>query len=227
DFQAKCLGKMRDVSTNDGKTVLLVSHNMASIKSLCQRGILLHNGLIEKEGFVLDIVDHYLNSGEKPTMLEAIPDDIHMYASGILYFRSIIVKSIHTDNLNAIPFESPIAIEFEIEVNQLLQNFFFDIKLVSREGVELSISQSNWSSIKHVSLEKGKYRFNAEIENQLQPGFYYITLGAHLSNGATIAYLENIISFEVLYISYESDFDYNQNWKHGYFRPTTKWRQLT
>ena len=227
DFQAKCLGKMRDVSTNDGKTVLLVSHNMASIKSLCQRGILLHNGLIEKEGFVLDIVDHYLNSGEKPTMLEAIPDDIHMYAYSILYFRSIIVKSIHTDNLNAIPFESPIAIEFEIEVNQLLQNFFFDIKLVSREGVELSISQSNWSSIKHVSLEKGKYRFNAEIENQLQPGFYYITLGAHLSNGATIAYLENIISFEVLYISYESDFDYNQNWKHGYFRPTTKWRQLT
>ncbi len=227
DFQAKCLGKMRDVSTKDGRTVLFVSHNMASVKSLCKRGILMQNGLIEKEGSVPDVVDHYLNSGEKPTMLESIPDAMHMYASGTLYFRSIVVKSIHTDNLNAIPFDSPIAIEFDLEVNQLIQDFFFDIKLVSREGVELSISQSNWNALKYGSLEKGKYRFNAEIENQLQPGFYYITIGAHLSNGATIAYLENIISFEVLNISYESEFDYNQNWKHGYFRPTTKWRQLS
>jgi len=227
DFQAKCLGKMRDVSTKDGRTVLFVSHNMASVKALCQRGILMQNGLIEKDGSVPDVVEHYLNSGEKPTRMDTIPDEIHLYASGSLYFRSIIVKSIHTDNLNAIPFESPIAIEFDVEVNQPVQGFFFDIKLVSREGVELSVSQSNWSPEKNVFLEKGKYRFNAEIENQLQPGFYYITIGAHLSNGATIAYLENIISFEVLNISYESDFDYNQNWKHGYFRPATKWKQLT
>lgn len=226
DFQAKCLGKMRDVSTKDGRTVLFVSHNMASVKSLCQKGILMQNGLIEKDGLVQDVVDYYLNSGEKPTMLEAIPDEAHMYAAGNLYFRSIVVKSIHTVNLNAIPFDSPIAIEFDIDVNEKVENFFFDVKLVSREGVELSISQSNWSDIKLFTLEKGKYKFIAEIENQLQPGFYYITIGAHLSNGATIAYLENIISFEVLNISYESDFDYTQNWKHCYFRPTTKWRQL-
>lgn len=226
DFQAKCLGKMRDVSTKDGRTVLFVSHNMASVKLLCQKGILMQNGLIEKDGSVQDVVDYYLNSGEKPTMIEAIPDEVHMYAAGNLYFRSIVVKSIHTDNLNAIPFDSPIAIEFDIDVNEYVENFFFDIKIVSREGVELSISQSNWSDLKLFTLDKGKYKFIAEIDNQLQSGFYYITIGAHLSNGATIAYLENIISFEVLSISYESDFDYTQNWKHGYFRPTTKWRQL-
>ena len=226
DFQAKCIGKMRDVSTKDGRTVLFVSHNMASVKSLCQRGILMRNGLIERDGTVQDVVDYYLNSGEKPTLIEAISDGMHIYASGYFYFRSLVIKSIHTDNLNAIPFNSPIAVDFDVELNQKVENFFFDIKLVSREGVELSISQSNWSESKFITLEKGVYKFNAQIDNQLQPGFYYLTIGAHLLNGTTVAYLENIISFEVLSISYESEFDYTQNWKHGYFRPTTKWRQI-
>jgi lipopolysaccharide transport system ATP-binding protein len=226
DFQAKCLGKMKNVSTREGRTVLFVSHNMASVKSLCQRGILMQNGQIAIEGEVLDVVDHYLNSGEKPKRIDEIPDSVHLYAAGNLFFRSILVKSIHTNNLNAIPFGSPISIEFDIEIKNLVKDFFIDIKLVSREGFELSVSQSNWSDLNYFTLKPGYFKFNAEIENQLQPGYYYLTIGAHLSNGATIAYLENIISLEVLNISYESEFDYNQNWKHGYFRPTTKWEQL-
>ena len=41
EFQKKCIGKMKDVSTNEGRTVLFVSHNLGVIKQLCQRGILL------------------------------------------------------------------------------------------------------------------------------------------------------------------------------------------
>jgi lipopolysaccharide transport system ATP-binding protein len=226
EFQTKCLGKMKDVSTNDGRTILFVSHNMAAVKALCKEGILLQHGQIVKGGNVPDVVDYYLNSGDKPISLENIPDSMNLYSLGNLFFRSIAIKSIHTENLNAIPFSSPILIEFDVEIKELTNDFFFDIKLVSREGVELSISQSNWSDFKYFSLPSGKYKFNAEIENQLQPGYYYITIGAHFANGETIAYLENIITFEVLNISYENNFDYNQNWKNGYFRPTTKWKQL-
>jgi lipopolysaccharide transport system ATP-binding protein len=44
EFQAKCLGKMGEVSKGDGRTILFVSHNMASIKSLCNKGLLLNHG---------------------------------------------------------------------------------------------------------------------------------------------------------------------------------------
>src|SRR5690606_18640437 len=44
EFQKKAIGKMQDLSTGEGRTVLFVSHNMASVKSLCTRGILLENG---------------------------------------------------------------------------------------------------------------------------------------------------------------------------------------
>lgn len=226
DFQSKCLGKMKDLSTREGRTVLFVSHNMASVKSLCKRGILMQNGLIVKEGDIKDVVDHYLNSGERPTMLENIPDAMHTYTSGDVFIRAITIRSIHTDNLNAIPLESPIAIDFNVELINDVSNFFFDIKIISREGVELSLSQSNWGELEFLSLKADNYKFQSVITNELQPGFYYLTIGVHLKDGTTIDYLENILSFEVLNISYDNSMDYTQNWKHGYFRPKTAWKQL-
>src|SRR5215469_6573644 len=60
-FQKKCLGKMEDVS-KQGRTVLLVSHNLATIKHLCQRGIVLRRGKLAFDGIVKDAIDFYANS---------------------------------------------------------------------------------------------------------------------------------------------------------------------
>ena len=64
EFQKKAIGKMQDVSKGEGRTVLFVSHNMASIRQLCKSGILLNNGTIETSGNINDVVTHYL-SGQK------------------------------------------------------------------------------------------------------------------------------------------------------------------
>jgi lipopolysaccharide transport system ATP-binding protein len=60
EFQKKAIGKMQDVSTNDGRTVLFVSHNMASIQTLCTKAVVLKNGKLLKEGGVNKIIDYYL-----------------------------------------------------------------------------------------------------------------------------------------------------------------------
>jgi lipopolysaccharide transport system ATP-binding protein len=60
EFQKKAIGKMQDVSSTEGRTVLFVSHNMASIQQLCRHGILLKNGMVEKMGDVGEVVDYYL-----------------------------------------------------------------------------------------------------------------------------------------------------------------------
>ncbi len=66
DFQKKCLGKMSDVSQGEGRTVLFVSHNMAAVKSLCAKAIVLENGLIKKMDLVENAVAYYL-SGDSET----------------------------------------------------------------------------------------------------------------------------------------------------------------
>lgn len=60
EFQKKAIGKMQDVSRGEGRTVLFVSHNMASVRQLCLNGILLENGIIKSIGDVNTIVDKYL-----------------------------------------------------------------------------------------------------------------------------------------------------------------------
>lgn len=60
EFQKKAIGKMQDVSRGEGRTVLFVSHNMASIKTLCKHGILLEKGMVKAMGDVNSIVDLYL-----------------------------------------------------------------------------------------------------------------------------------------------------------------------
>ena len=63
EFQKKAIGKMKDVSQGQGRTVLFVSHNMASVKQLCTRGVLLENGALKYMGGIKDTVDYYIGEG--------------------------------------------------------------------------------------------------------------------------------------------------------------------
>ena len=63
EFQKKAIGKMQDVSKGEGRTVLFVSHNMASVKSLCKSGILLENGQVKYIGDINAAVEHYIGDG--------------------------------------------------------------------------------------------------------------------------------------------------------------------
>lgn len=62
EFQKKAIGKMQDVSQGKGRTVLFVSHNMASVRKLCSKGVLLDNGSISYSGIISDVIDKYMMS---------------------------------------------------------------------------------------------------------------------------------------------------------------------
>lgn len=65
EFQKKCLGKMGDVSKGEGRTVLFVSHNMASVKNLCDKGIFLDKGLIQSVGAIDHIIGNYYETNSQ------------------------------------------------------------------------------------------------------------------------------------------------------------------
>ena len=64
EFQKKAIGKMQDISKGEGRTVLFVSHNMAAVKNLCTKGILLENGMIKTYGEIRYVLDEYQNTNE-------------------------------------------------------------------------------------------------------------------------------------------------------------------
>ncbi|MBX2852045.1 MAG: ABC transporter ATP-binding protein, partial [Phycisphaeraceae bacterium] len=67
DFQRKCLGKMDEVS-KQGRTVLFVSHNMATIARLCERSIMLKQGQLVLDGATGDVINEYLAEGARDSV---------------------------------------------------------------------------------------------------------------------------------------------------------------
>jgi lipopolysaccharide transport system ATP-binding protein len=63
EFQKKCLGKMEDVSAKDGRTVILVSHQMPAIQNLCTRCILMDRGRLVMQGPTDEVVNKYMTKG--------------------------------------------------------------------------------------------------------------------------------------------------------------------
>lgn len=64
NFQQKCLSKMQEVSAEQGRTVLFVSHNLALIQNFCSRSILLQNGTLKMDGKVSDVIEQYKVASE-------------------------------------------------------------------------------------------------------------------------------------------------------------------
>ena len=65
EFQKKAIGKMKDVSQGQGRTVLFVSHNMGAIKNLCTRGVLLDKGRMTFDGKIEDTISRYIGLSEE------------------------------------------------------------------------------------------------------------------------------------------------------------------
>lgn len=85
EFQKKAIGKMQDVSKGQGRTVLFVSHNMAAVRSLCTRGIMLKNGIVDFMGGIPDTLDYYLKTDDGVEK-DKIIDNIQWVKQGLNIF---------------------------------------------------------------------------------------------------------------------------------------------
>ena len=89
EFQKKAIGKMQEVSKGEGRTVLFVSHNMTSVRHLCNHGILLENGTIKVTGMVNDVVDKYTESIFEDSLLPIEHMPRQQRFTDVLHFTGI------------------------------------------------------------------------------------------------------------------------------------------
>jgi lipopolysaccharide transport system ATP-binding protein len=103
-FQQKCLGKIGEVSRQEGRTVLFVSHNMGSIASLCGTAMLLQNGLIKEAGPASRVIQSYSGHGTEVTMAEFAPSGNAPSIVGVAVDEDALRRG---DFLASIEFDSP------------------------------------------------------------------------------------------------------------------------
>ena len=165
-FQRKCLGKMQQVSQNDGRTVLFVSHNMAAVESLCTRAILLENGEIATVGGVKDVCTQYFcrMSTQTNQAVSLSGDEFDI--------QSVDVQANGTDILRT--FDPAV-----VSVNFTPKRDCCAAALIQVEDASgatiLGINSSDFCD--GTVAEHGKYRWEFAVRNlPLLPGEYYLRL---------------------------------------------------
>lgn len=170
EFQKKCIGKMNDVSKNEGRTVLFVSHNMASVMELCDRALLMQNGTVHSTGRVSDIIPAYLNAFKA----EEITKDLHTIktrnGNGKIIFHHIEMLD---ENDKPIEFalsgqQVKFRISCEVKDPDFNGKLHLSMKFVDENDVALFHLSNSVSSGQEYDVEKRKHLFNMDcIINKL------------------------------------------------------------
>lgn len=216
-FQKKCLGKMNDVSEKEGRTVLFVSHNLAALKSLCNRAILLKSGCLVTYGETHEVVSHYLESDNDSKFLERSWDDIeNAPGNDKVRLHQIRVIPDLDDSEDEITVRTPLRIEFEYWNYLAGAHLNLSLHVYTLEGtcVFNSISMS-------IPCPSGLIRGVCYIPgNFFNDGSYQITM-LIVQDTSTILYTcANLLSFTVHDV--EREFNWYGKWQ-GVVRPNLNW----
>ena len=134
EFQKKAIGKMQDISKEGGRTVLFVSHNMAAVKSLCNRAIILENGEVSCDGDVNEAIENYLKIDEKSLTL-SFNDREDREGKGNLKISDIQILDNNREKIKVL--KTGQAIIFKISLKSKLFDKFEKCRLsisISKEG---------------------------------------------------------------------------------------------
>ncbi len=197
EFQKKAIGKMQDISKEGGRTVLFVSHNMAAVKSLCTRGIVLENGKVVFEGGIEESVDYYTD------IFSQSFNDLPLHKN---YFNKIEIISFGIEVNNDLVNSGAIILlgeKIKIKLSLLVKDYINDL------SIAFDIIDKNGELISHITNEDdGFYTFklkagdfkNVEIETSellFIPSFYSINLWIGMGQTESLYEIKNFFSFTI------------------------------
>jgi lipopolysaccharide transport system ATP-binding protein len=199
-FQKKCLGKIENIS-KEGRTILFVSHNMAAIKALCQRGVLLDSGSLIMDGDIEKTLDRYNQT--------SIENKSTCYQSSITsnspYFQKIRVYQ-HNKNSNPFYIDEPIYIDCDIETANI-ENLVVSLVIRNSLGIWVHHSSDEFSS------RNGSNRKCKLPPHALSSGNYSVDLYLGVRNYDLYEKIEDAISFAVVFSDMTHIHTSAQDWK--------------
>lgn len=196
EFQKKCLGKMEEVSKNDGRTILFVSHNLDSLRKFCSTSILLDSGKIIERGNTEKII-HLYASKHLETKSEMVWEKgVESYNKEVILHKTYL----HDDTAsNRSRFDTTEKVGISMEYEVLKEEVFFThgINVFNQENVNI-FNSHDVSSNGNQKRKKGSYKSTVWIPGNLLPeGIFSISVAIFLPNPVDILIHEHaVLSFE-------------------------------
>jgi lipopolysaccharide transport system ATP-binding protein len=181
DFQRKCIGKMEEISKQAGRTIIFVSHNMAAVKQLCTKGIVLQEGRTKYFGPINDALNIYTGTFlESVNRVEKAIFDLRLHPNkiskeqGLMHARMYVNEELSEDFIPG----NNIKIKLDYFLNAPLQDPEIGI-VIKDENYNPLIGLNNKHLGKSIALKtgkKGEAWINIPEFNIYTPGRYFVDL---------------------------------------------------
>jgi lipopolysaccharide transport system ATP-binding protein len=201
-FQKKCLGKMEQVR-QEGRTVLFVSHNMAPMKSLCSRGILIEKGGLVLDGDIDTVVDRYLGQDAHRLRTGVITDDAprHGRVTGEARLRSVRLMDLDGNDVSQLYFGQPFQVTLTLDVLKAIPEGVIEVSISTSDGTHVAAATTIDQGENLVHLDRGHHEINVVLDPKLLPRDYTIDLAVHHRKGVTADFVQRTLDFTVVRVA--------------------------
>jgi lipopolysaccharide transport system ATP-binding protein len=212
EFQKKAIGKMQDISSQGGRTVLFVSHDMAAIQSLCSRVLVLENGKTLDEGKTENMIFKYLSFKDfkfKNPVFKNLDCKIKNYLK-IVKCSLSNCNGIYTNSFNA---NEKIFLKFETKNKGFLKIKYSALWIIVNEIGENLVAGSS-GLMQNLFFNENTKEISCSINPiGLVPGKYKIRILLHFPKQKPFDDWVDAINFEILYHDINNTgYNYSKNW---------------
>ena len=212
-FQKKCLDKMRDAAKKEGRTVLYVSHNMNTIRQLCDRCIVLDKGKIVFDGEVEAAINMYMNTAKSL----AIINDCSGERTGIPADRQIHIDTVTLQNTDFPVYQSGdvVCVKVDYTCKQNVSNLAMRMTVQAGDKTVVGLATSRPC----IQAFEGKNQTTLTLAlDWLAPGKYIIKLTAYSVNEFGMNQMHDIVDDCFAFEKVQSMEDNNRmNWNHSWW----------
>lgn len=215
EFQKKAIGKMKDVSSSGGRTVLFVSHNMGAVRRLCHHGIVLKNGLIDFVSDANSCVDYYLRE-QSASMAKSIVIG-RMHRNNQILCPEVEIKEVSFYNEpSELSTDEPICLQMKVHRNNLnVKKGYFAV--IINDALTETRLINYYTEMMDYPQDKEDFLVDIELRNHhLNKRLFSIDVEAstwdELIGAKVMDQCYNILTCEMKYISRKKDLVWQESW---------------
>lgn len=224
EFQKKCIGRMKDVSVNDGRTVLFVSHNMGAIKNLCDSTILLKNGKLFYSGETPDAIQKYMGDSDDDASSRVLEwDEDKRPDAHELTLKKVSILDEQRNTFSTLATDSNVNVEIEYTVKEDIKNMRVTLVLMNIEGVQIFATSDYHFQTEDRLRRPGDYKSICHIPGNLLNGGKYV-VEVHFEIPRVKDIISNIsLPFEVAELSHNALGTTLNRYPGGIIHPRLNW----
>ncbi|ALI99907.1 ABC transporter ATP-binding protein [Rufibacter tibetensis] len=212
EFQKKCLGKVKDVSRSEGRTILFVSHSMQAVSNLCDHALWLQKGKLMETGAATTVINNYIKGIRKFQLHHTWNNLVEAPGNEFVRFKSIRLIPQFTDEDAPLDIRIPLTVKFQFWNLLDDQDLSVGLHLFSYGG-ECIFDVPSPSFMCKKGIVEGECTIPG---NFLNDGSYYISLIVVKDTSVNLFYYEECLSFEIE--DYRGDIKWFGKWM-GAVRP--------